>query len=271
LSLALLIQTRVDFLDAKPAAGADDLLCTFALARNLGAKGPMISVLVQDAVESNALKIAAANLDSFNDAELADFAKRIASLPAPYTLAESLTLGERMSAWARANMVGKTDEELSKLFDEMFRGEPDAKRTSAKDLLAKIGGAKGIAAQIDQIDAYYNAAAKVAALPWEQFKPANQELIDPYSKSNAELVKLQMPALQKAKEAEVRLEIKRQMLRAAIVRRGGGQQGFEATTDPTTGKPFQIEIHGDGGFTLKSPFDEHGKPTQLEFGKSASR
>src|SRR5438552_8961802 len=125
LSLALLLQVRLDFADGKRSAGVEDLIVTFALARHLGANGPMISVLVQDAIESNAIKLSATNLSSFNDAELADFAKKLSALPAPYTLAESMTLGERMSKWGRATMLGKSDAELAKLFDEIFQGNSE--------------------------------------------------------------------------------------------------------------------------------------------------
>ena len=62
LSRAMLLQARVDFADGKRVAGVDYLLDTVALARHLGAKGPMISQLVQDAIESNAIMLTAANL-----------------------------------------------------------------------------------------------------------------------------------------------------------------------------------------------------------------
>src|SRR5207249_1869216 len=157
--------------------------------------------------------------------------------------------------------------ELAKLFGEIFQGNSEEERKDGKAMVGKVGGAVGIVAQLDQIDAYYAEAAKISALPWEQFKTANAEIIDRFSKSNAELVKLQMPALAKAKEAEVRIEVKRQMLQAVIARRTGGEKAFNALNDPTTGKPFEIEMLAEGGFALKSPFDDHGKPTTLVFSR----
>ena len=136
-------------------------------------------------------------------------------------------------------------------------------------MVAKLGGAAGIGAQLDQIDAYYNQAAKISALPWEQFKTANSDLIDRFDKSNAELVKLQMPALAKSREAEVRIEVKRQMLQAGIARHKGAEKAFNSLNDPTTGKPFEIENRPEGGIALKSPFDDHGKPTTLDFPAAA--
>ena len=44
---------------------------------------------------------------------------------------------------------------------------------------------------------------------------------------------------------------------------------IDAVNDPTTGKPFEMENGPDAGFALKSPFDDHGKPTMLDFPAAA--
>src|SRR5438874_4278527 len=51
LSMAMLLAARVDFADGKRPAGVHNLIATIALARHLGADGPIVSVLVQDFIE----------------------------------------------------------------------------------------------------------------------------------------------------------------------------------------------------------------------------
>src|SRR5205823_11715228 len=126
--------------------------------------------------------------------------------------------------------------------------------------------------QIEQLDAYYREAAKISAMPWEKFKTANADLIDSLNKSSAELVKLQMPVLAKAKETEVRTDVKRQMIQAALVRRTGGEKSFNSIVDPSSGKPFEIVNLADGGFSLKSSMDDgKGKPLGLDFSAKAAK
>src|SRR5215475_918176 len=89
--LALAAQLRVPWhlQNGNQAQALDDLLTTFALARNLPRDGTLISLLVQFAVEAIASSTIAQNFGQFSPATLQQLADGLDALPPRRTVAEA--------------------------------------------------------------------------------------------------------------------------------------------------------------------------------------
>jgi hypothetical protein len=266
------------------AEARDDLLAAMALGRNTSRDGTLISALVQIATEAIACSTVAEDFGQFSPETLQQLADGLEALPARGTVAQSMTTEKAcFHDWLERKVVELKQESggdekkamaaIQQLFASMEGGdEGDVKRQANEHwtqvLRASGGTSDGIIKMLAEESRYYDELAVVAALPYSEFAPQMAAFREKIKKSGYAFTLL--PALEKSRSREFRVQATLAMVRAAIEYKLHGQAGFEAVADPCgQGQPFGFErfiFQGvDRGFKLTSAYNMFGNNVVLIF------
>ena len=266
------------------AEARDDLLAAMALGRNLSRDGTLISCLVQIAMEAIACSTVAEDFGRFSPEALQQLTDGMDALPARGSVAQSMTTEKAcFHDWLERKVVELKQESggdeakamaaIQALYASMEGGEEaDVKRQAsehwARVMRASGGTSDGIIKMLAEESGYYDELAVVAALPYAEFEPQMALFRQKINKSGYPFTLL--PAWEKSRSREFRVQATLSMVRAAIEYKLHGHAGFETVADPCgQGGPFGFErfiFQGvDRGFKLTSAYNMFGNNAALIF------
>lgn len=263
------LRARLRFEEGHNAAAVDDLIAALTLARHLSLDGSLIGVLTHIAVENRALETLATYLPKLKAADLKVLLARLDRLPAGSNSAYALVRGEEKGFldWFEKKVRSFKDREQLVTFLDALLENPGAKNKSEKGkaLLEACGGnAEGILKQCEEARPFYATFAKKLALPPDEF--AKEFAAERKRMEKNPVFTLFVPALDKVRPAEARLEVRQAMCRAAIAVLLDGEGVLKKHPEPYADSPFEYGPFA-GGFELKATLKVKDKPWVLTVGK----
>jgi len=255
------------FQQGKSAEAIDDLIATMTLARHVS-DPTMISLLVDYAIERQAIRVAAGNLNKLEPAALKRLSQGIERLPVA-TTAHQAVIGEKQVylEWLIRTLSepgGK--EKMLRLSDGLGEQALKALKGLSEEQLRE--GAVNLRPVYDKL-------AAAVDLPLPEAEKAEKDLMsEAQLRGPARTVALWvLPAALPVRSAEIKQLTRWAMLNAAIAVCESGEAALSAEShkDPILGGPFQYE-KTPHGFRLQSKtLETDGRPLTLEVGRSAGK
>lgn len=266
--------------NGQQAEARDDLLAAMALARNLSRDGTLISVLVQVAMEAIASSTIAENFARFSPETLQQLIDGIDALPARGTVAASMRTEKLFfHDWLlhkvteiKAESAGDETKALAAIHKLVVgaAGPEEADKANRPDVWSRVlaasgGTSDGFLNLLNRQGQNFERLAAIAALPYGEFESQYAAFTNEVAKSTEPFSTkstdpfLFLPALQKARAREFRIDATLAMVRAAVEYKLHGEVAFQSINDPCGQGPFAFErfvFNGvDRGFKLTSAYD----------------
>ena len=267
LSRLACLRAQLRFEQGQAAGAIEDATAVMALGRHAATDKVLIAVLVDYAIERQAIRLVAAYLPRLEPGALNRLSRNLDALPAGVTVHDAMLAEKKFFLeWAiRESAKEGTKEKLLQFLENSddpavaaFKGlSPAQLRKSLIDLRA-----------------FYDKLAKIALLPPEKVKKAEADLkADPGLEGlAARLAKMLSPAAAASRQNEAAYQVRLAMLKAAIAVARHGRQALKRKEhrDPFGDGPFKYSAF-DGGFELTSKLaDREGEPVSLTVGRRAA-
>ena len=241
-------------------AAVEDLKAAVILARHTGARGRglLISVLVQIAIENALVKGAARYLTDVEAADALDRVMADLSAMPNENLISNAFLVEKQTClgWYIDRLRSGKGEDIAQSLAGEVPGIPGGQ--SSSELLRLL----------EETGRHYEEMAEIFGLPPRQSAARWAAFTKQVEASGNPFTKLIVPAVYRAREAELELRTRWAMLRAGIAVRKRGPQALQTVKDPYDDLPFEYAEH-DGTFELTSRLTTRdGEPVSLSFGGS---
>ena len=249
------LSMRRHFEEGRPAEAVEDLVAVLTLARHLSSDHTMIAMLVQFAIETVAHHAAAPYLMRLDAKDLQALSRRLDKLPPSATLRLSIELeNEHLVGW----LIKRIKEKMSPETIEKIMGGEGTYTT-----IFKAVGEDGAIKQLETLQKHYDDLAKALILPRDQ-QDAKVEEARKKMEANP-FGKQLVPAVNKVRAAEDRVEVRRALFRAAIAVAKEGPDGATKIKDPGGDGPFELQML-DQGYELRSKLTDKEKPISLRVG-----
>jgi hypothetical protein len=264
------------------AEARDDLLAAMALGRNLSRDGTLISVLVQIAMEAIASSTVAENFGRFSAETLQQFIEGLDALPARGTVAASIKTEKlffhdwlvRKVTELKAESAGDEAKAMAAIHKLVvpLEGGDEADKANRPDVWTRVltasgGTSDGFLNLLNRQSQNFERLAAIASLPYAEFESQMAAFTAEIGKSTDPF--LFLPALEKARSREFRIEATLAMVQAAVEYKLHGEAGLQSVNDPCGQGPFGFErftFNGvDRGFKLTSAFNMGGNKAVLIF------
>ncbi len=264
LSRLACLRAQWRFEQGQTSGAVEDATAVMALGRHAGSDGLLISILVDYAIQRQAIRLIAAYLPGLDANARSDLSRRLNGLPAGKTMRQAILREKEVFLEGFIRELTKEDgkERLLKSFGgsddpavAMIRG------LSRAELLKAAKGMRRV----------YDNLATIVSLPPDKVKPAEEKLLaDPdLDPLVVRAAKLLTPALTAARSAEAAHQARLAMLKAAVAVTANGPQALsqKELRDPFGDGPFQYSAF-DGGFELTSKLKgRDNKPVSLTIGR----
>lgn len=260
-------RVRWELQHERQADALEDLLGSFALARNVARDGTLISVLVQQAIEAIDCCTVAANFGQFTPQTLEQFAQGLDSLPGRVSVAGCVATERALfEDWLvnRIEALQKShpgdDAKVMEAIHELLPSaeEPGQIENNVWERVKQAAGgtSDGILRLVRDRRAQDPKLEALMALPYPDSEPQFQQFKAEMEQSGNPLVGLSLPAWEKARRRESKILVYLAELRAAVAYKLRGEAGLQSVIDPCGEGPFAFRrfvFEGvDRGFELKS-------------------
>jgi hypothetical protein len=257
------LRARYRFEHGRPEAAFDDVLAVLKLARHVGQEGGMIPLLIERAVEEQAIRCVARNIGAVKDRELwRNFLRKWDALPKATTLADAIAAERDWHvAWfkTRGVRVGSDPE-------PDLEGNPpkdDGERVATIKYLLGFQLESGSVREFTTaINREYGRAVEIARLPLDEVRPAAKEWNARLGQNAAGYdrvvwvyITLGTPDVYKLRLGEARRDAGRAMLRAAVAAAAENADVTKTSRDPFGDGPFEVTKTPDG-YELRSKLDD---------------
>jgi hypothetical protein len=260
-----IVKAEALFADGKTKEGVQWLLSAHRIARHAGAGDLLITYLVQNVLETNAIRAAARHCLEWDEPLRQSYAKTLNALPPLHSIGEALQGEHVLIDWVERRVETAESEHdldqfvaamgMDKSVDHnalMAQLRPDTMRATAAEW-------RGI---MDRLD-------KAAAKPWAISEPELKVIMTEVFHSPHPLIRETIPSIEAVAQKWRILATLHTMLDAALVH---GTQLDEATAatyrDSLEGEPLRFTKTPDGALTLSAAHPHPvGKDLSLKFGK----
>jgi hypothetical protein len=264
--------------NGREADAREELLASFALARNAALDGTVISTLVQIAMEAINCSSIAGNFGRFSPETLQQLADALDGPPPRHAVVECVPIEKaffldwvlhKIQELQRQNPGNdaRVLEGLRQLV-EQTEGEEGQPKLWPRLLQASGGTSEGILRLFHEREELSERAASILSLPYAQYKKSVTSFLEEIDKSGNPLAQ-SATAFTKSRQREFRILATLAMVRAAVAYKLQGASGLQTVTDPCGEGPFVFErfvFEGvDRGFQLKSAFDLDNNVATLIF------
>jgi hypothetical protein len=247
-----LLRARWNFEKGKYRAGIDDIGAVLALARHLAADNTLISLLVQQSIEQQAIQVTARHLPDMDTDTQKHVRAKLEALPPAATLRRAI-LTERTTG----------AEWMIKQLKARNYGVDQTIQT----IVQAAGGPQGPIKQLEEFVPYYEDMARIISLPRPEFEPQWTALCKKLEGNT--MARQLLPAVDKVYDADERAKTRWTMFQAALAVLRDGQSKLADYPDPAGNGPFDRREF-PGGFELKSKLLHKGQPVTLMVGKEKS-
>jgi len=262
------LRARMHLAAGNQEAAREELLATFAMARNISTDGTMISVLVQIAIENIVSSFIAENFYQFPRETLQQFAVRLNSGPPRGSIAQSMA-SEKSTFYdwllariteAEAESAGnerRLHTRVRELWKNNFaESDENADRMVNEWINATDGSAAGLINYVRQLDGLYYELTQITGLPLQEYQGRYAAFEENVRTNSNVLARNYFPGIGKAMAREFAIQAKLAMFQAALVYKLQGPDAFHAIADPFGNGPFTLRrfvLDGvDRGFELES-------------------
>jgi hypothetical protein len=255
----------------------DDLLTALTLARRVSGDNTLISLLVQIAMENIVNVSVAENYFRISPGTMKE-------LEAGYDAAPPRRLVADSAAGEKAIGCDWLDGELHEI-QARHRGEDQRACQEILRMFDSITASEGTNPPVKwpaslktsddfirlqrEAQAYYERWAAIMSEPYPGYQAKIEQLSAEVQNSENTIVRLFMPALEKARNREFAIQAKLAMVRAAMEYKIGGEEAFKKVADPFGNGPFAMRpfvMDGEArGFELWSEFAGNGFPETMIF------
>jgi hypothetical protein len=264
LALLACLRARLALADGRPADGLDDVLAAFTLGRQV-ADRIMICLLVDYAIEQNAIDATALLLPKLDPAALRRVAERLDALPPAATLEQTfhLTEKEHMGNWTIRWL-----KEMERAGVKDWRAKVRALLEGSGEVEEIMKLADGPSPQrliqaVEALGPLYDELSGLTALPREQYLA---QWPDVQKKQAANpLARAMLPSVPKCVDARDRHRARLALLKAAVAVARDGQGALAKHPDPFGQGPFEYKALPQG-FELRSKLTLDGQPISLTVG-----
>jgi hypothetical protein len=237
----------VRFEEGHSAEAIDDIVAVMILGRRISLGGVNVLLLASYAIEHRMSEVLALYLPRLDAQTIRTLKKRLDALPSGSNPPMALKVEERFALdWLVGKIKGASDKEsllalLGKLCDSHEKG---------RALFEKCGGtAEGVLKLADQTRRCYAGMATKLDLPLNRFEEEWDREVK--EQTDNEVFHWVFPALHKVRLAQLRAEVRRALLLAAIDIQLEGPDALKKHPDPVVGGPFEYAPF-EGGFELRS-------------------
>ncbi len=273
LSSLACVRARIHFEVGRGAEGIDDIVAATALGRQVSRDGSLIGVLVGYSVEGHTSDVLALYLPKLDPAAIKALKTRLDALPEGGNPAEGLRVCEEKTLewFIRKVKSAKDKESLVALLAPLAvvanqpEGEARDSAERGRALLDECGGsAAGVLKFAEAARPSYGRLAEKIALPLAQFEKEFER--ETMSQAGNPVYKVFFPALAKVRRSQARADVRRALLSAAFAVQLDGPDALKTHPDPVAGGPFEYS-KSEGGFELRSKFEQDGHPLSLTVGR----
>lgn len=261
-------RAELGFQQGKPAAAADDLMAAMTLGRHVTTDGIMICLLVDIAIERQAIGVAARHLGELPPAQLDAFAARLDRLPAPLTMRQAVQAEkDYLIEGAIRALAGPEAKEKAELILKVIAANDDAKSRQLRET-----SPQQLRDAVIALRPVFDKVVPMMDRPPTEVESPDTLLAGLNQPAQAAGMRLLPPVLV-CRTTEAAHQTRLAMLKAAVavVRSGPDALKRESFKDPYGGGPFSYE-KTSGGFRLVSKtLDRDGKPVTMEFGQELSK
>ncbi len=269
-SLACLRARQRFQFDHDSNGAVEDVLAAMTLGRHISVDGSLIAVLVGYNIEYRAIETLAVALPKLDSKTIKGVRTRFDAMPSFGNEATALLACEKvtMEWFIRKVQQTKDKEELLTLFAWIGISEDknvDSGGKAARFLEECGGTAEGVVKfAVDALPSY-DKMAKHLILPLDAFEREFKR--DGIEHASNPVYNVFFPALEKARQANARAEVRRALFSAALAVQLDGQNALTTHLDPIVGDRFDYTPF-KMGFELSSKMKgPDGKPLSLSIGR----
>lgn len=270
-------RVKWDLQNGRQDDAREDLVAALALGRNVIRDGTLISVLVQQAIETILCSSFAENFGRFSTEQSQKIVDGIDACPARGTVADTITSEKSIFI---QNWLLRKVEELRKANPGNDRAVMDGVRklvTNAESetnfwpLVEKASGgaSAGLVRLLHEREVSADRMVELIALPAEEFQVREGELEAEFTNSPNPFIAIGQPPFLKARERELRALTYLALVHAGVEFKLHGETGLNSVADPCGNGPFKFQrffFEGvDRGFELTSAFNMSGNKAMLVF------
>jgi hypothetical protein len=245
------LRARIHFADGKNSEAVEDVLAAMTLGRHVSRDAVVVCLLTGFAVEHRAAEALARDLPRLDAEAIKALRKRLDALPPGGTAAAALPYEEKsFFEWIiRQFKEAKDKESLLDLLSRFHEKSPE----KGKAFLEECGGTlDGLLKAADQTRQTYARLAKEVKLPLEEFAAAwEREQKRMQAEPVTRLVFPGIVSLERVRLAQLRADLRRALLSAALAVRLDGEGALKDHPDPAAGGSFEY-VPFEGGFELRS-------------------
>jgi hypothetical protein len=288
-AVASRIRVTWELQHGRQADAGEDMLAVLTLARNASRDGVLIPTLVQFACEAILCNIVAENFWQFSPETLQQLVDGMEQSPAQGMVTAAVAAEDRICReWEVRKIMefrqqypsddAKVMAALQELYDDRGgtgEGQPGQAKPSLWEQVSKAAGgtSDGLINLLQERKQFNQRFAAIAALPYAEYenqvKLFKAEIDAEIEKSPNPLVSLDLPAWERSRQKEFRVQTCLAMVRAAVEYKLHGEPGLQSVTDPCGQGPFAFRrfiLQGvDRGFELKSAYSPDSFPWVLIF------
>jgi hypothetical protein len=241
------LRARIRFEEGRIAEAIDDVIAGMALGRRVSLGGIYSTVLTSYAIEHRMSEVLAAYLPKLDAKTIKALKKRLDALPPAESLAPALKVEEHFALdWLVGKIKEAKDKEslqtlLSKLCDSPEKGQAFFKECG--------GTVDGVLKFADQARQGYARMAKKLDRPLDQFEKEWDREVK--QQAGNEVFRWIFPSLHKIRLAQLRADVRRALLSAALAVQLDGRDALKNHSDPVIGGQFEY-VAFEGGFELRS-------------------
>ncbi len=261
-------RAHLRFQQGRPTGAIVDLMDTMTLGRHVGGEGLLVSVLVDYAIERQAIGVAARHLGELQPAQLDELAARLDRLPPLTTTRQAMQIEREylLEAFIRDLSGPNAKEKMAWILKEIGGSQdPNLKKLGGVSLEQFRDGLIALRPIYDEI------AAMMDRPPAEMKTP--ETLLAGLSPVARALGMGLLPAVLACRTNEAAHQTRLAMLKAsmAVVRRDPEALKAESLKNPYAGGSFSYEKTADGFRLVSKTLDRDRKPVTLEVAQRASK
>ncbi len=265
------LRARYEFEHGNHRAALEDVIATLILGRHAGSDPVLICILVQIAIEQQAIEAVVRSLPHLDSDTIGVLAVRLETLPTGRSVKEALLSIERdqFHGWFIKKLATVGEDQKEALHEVIVQMTADEKQAQAFLQAAGTTSPQKLIRLLKELSPSYDEMGRLLALPWDQFQ-AQWAVFAQKARATNPLAGLLFPALDKVAAREQWARARMALFRAALAVAQGGPDKLRAVPDPFGSGLFEYRALPQG-FELKSKLLFENQPVTLTVGPAPKK